>query len=100
VTDALPWQYKNEVLASWYTVIKAYQRDNVFLGDSGRLLIQSTTYEMYSTFCVAGMGARFNSGLFWRRPASKKSNLQGEKQLTDLNRKLGVRELLFCAQYA
>ena len=50
MTDALPWQYKNEVLASWYTVIKAYQRDNVFLGDSGRLLIQSTTYEMYSTF--------------------------------------------------
>jgi len=65
VSHRTTWQpqYTNKLLRSWNVVLKAYEKDNVYLGEAGRILIQNTTY----------MG-----------PSLKKSIQQYEKQLTDL----------------
>jgi hypothetical protein len=58
--------YNSAVLQAWSDIIKTYEKQNTFLGEAARLMIQNTTYEI---------------------PALKKSIKQDEKQFNDLNRK-------------
>lgn len=68
-------QYNKPELHRWNLLLRAWAKDNIYLGECGRLLIQWTTYEC---------------------PAMKKILTNSEKQLSDLNRKIGEYEKIIC----
>jgi hypothetical protein len=57
-------QYTSKLLRTWSGVLRAYERENVYLGEAARILIQNTTY-----FC----------------PSLRKTMTQGEKQISDFS---------------
>ena len=67
-------QYNSLCLRNWSTVLKAWERDNIYLCESSRLLIQWVSYEC---------------------PAMKKTLTSYEKQLSEINRKYNNYKLLF-----
>ena len=65
--DAIPvfpydTQYTSNLLRSWAAVLRAYEKENVYLGEAGRIMIQNATYTC---------------------PSLKKSIAQYEKQIDD-----------------
>ena len=56
-------QYNSTMLRNWYTVIKAYEKDNLYFGEAARYLTQWVAYEC---------------------PAMKKVIMSSEKQVSDL----------------
>ena len=59
-------QYNSAVLKSLSDILKAYEKQNLHLGEAARVMTQNTTYEI---------------------PALKKTMQQNEKQLSDLKKK-------------
>eukprot|EP01041_Mallomonas_annulata_P008878 gene8878-18380_t len=64
-------QYNSPSLKNWHAVIKAWEKDNVYLGESSRLLIQWASHEC---------------------PAMKKILTSSEKQVADINRRINEYE--------
>jgi len=59
-------QYNSPLLKEWNALLKAWERDNIYLAESSRYLVQYTTHEC---------------------PAMKKSIIAMEKQISDANRR-------------
>lgn len=55
-------QYTSQHLRQWSSLLKAYERDHIFLGEGARLLVQAVAYAC---------------------PALKKTKAQYDKQRTD-----------------
>ena len=59
--------YSNSLLREWNSIIKAYEKDNVHLGEEARILIQNAAYDC---------------------PSYKKTIQQSEKQINDYAQKI------------
>lgn len=77
----------------WETIVKAFEKDHIFLGEAAQIMVQNVNYEMYLSPLLPQLYYRFSYLLFqlisesYWSPYQRKQIQKIQQQLAELDRK-------------